>query len=283
MIPILYKDEDIIIVRKPAGLESQQSRGFAPDMVSEIRRYLHNPQVIHNYPHKPVSVDPPYVGVIHRLDKPVEGVMVYALNQKSAGALSAALQAGKMKKSYLAVVCGKPVDNCGSYVDYLRHCKGNNTSEIVDKSCKEAKRGVLNYRVREVINNPQKEGEMLSLIDIELLTGRHHQIRVQFAGHGTPLYGDSRYGGDLSTLSTGNAVDRKRGEIKEMKGTNVRSERGDWGKRPEKGPGRQALALCAYRLAFPHPVTGKEMEFTSFPIGGAFSWFPALREDRERI
>lgn len=289
MLDVLYEDKDVLVVVKPAGIESQTSRRLEPDMVSEIKNYLHrkaqeakklstglSPKA------STVTVEP-YVGVIHRLDKPVRGVMVYAKNQKAAAHLSRQVQDGKLEKIYQAVVCGKPVDNCGSYVDYLRHCKENNTSEIVDKSCKEAKRGVLNYRVREVINNPQKEGEMLSLIDIELLTGRHHQIRVQFAGHGTPLYGDSRYGGDLSTLSTGNAVDRKRGEIKEMKGTNVRSERGDWGKRPEKGPGRQALALCAYRLAFPHPVTGKEMEFTSFPIGGAFSWFPALREDRERI
>ena len=126
MVPILYEDKDIIVVQKPAGLESQVSRGFAPGMVSEIRRYLHNPQDIHNHPQGVSTAQPPYVGVIHRLDKPVEGIMVYALNQKSAASLSAALQAGKIKKSYLAVVCGKPVDKQGTYVDYLRHCKENN-------------------------------------------------------------------------------------------------------------------------------------------------------------
>lgn len=97
MVPILYEDKDIIVVQKPAGLESQVSRGFAPDMVSEIRRYLHNPQDIHNHPQGVSTAQPPYVGVIHRLDKPVEGIMVYALNQKSAASLSAALQAGKIK------------------------------------------------------------------------------------------------------------------------------------------------------------------------------------------
>ena len=73
MVPILYEDKDIIVVQKPAGLESQVSRGFAPDMVSEIRRYLHNPQDIHNHPQGVSTAQPPYVGVIHRLDKPVEG------------------------------------------------------------------------------------------------------------------------------------------------------------------------------------------------------------------
>lgn len=143
MVPILYEDKDIIVVQKPAGLESQVSRGFAPDMVSEIRRYLHNPQDIHNHPQGVSTAQPPYVGVIHRLDKPVEGIMVYALNQKSAASLSAALKAGKIKKSYLAVVCGKPVDKQGTYVDYLRHYKENNTSKIVDKSDENSKKQFL--------------------------------------------------------------------------------------------------------------------------------------------
>ena len=109
MISILYEDQDVIVVHKPAGLESQSSRGFAPDMVSEIRRYLHNPQDIHKPAAGISGSQPPYVGVIHRLDKPVEGVMVYAKNQKSAAALSAALQAGKMEKFYMAVICGQLV------------------------------------------------------------------------------------------------------------------------------------------------------------------------------
>lgn len=255
MVPILYEDKDIIVVQKPAGLESQVSRGFVPDMVSEIRRYLHNPQDIHSHPQGASTAQPPYVGVIHRLDKPVEGIMVYGLNQKSTASLSAALQAGKMEKSYLAVVCGKPVDKQGTYVDYLRHCRENNTSKIVDKSDENGKKAVLNYRVLEVINNPGNQEQMLSLIDIELLTGRHHQIRVQFAGHGTPLYGDERYGGGLSTKSTTGTVDRAR-------------------KKPGFGDGRRPLALCARRLAFPHPSTGKQMEFAMVPSAGAFAWFP---------
>lgn len=259
MVPIIYEDKDIIVVHKPAGLESQSARGFEPDMVSELRRYFHNSQDIHNCVQGVVStVQPPYVGVIHRLDKPVEGVMVYGRNQKSAAALSAALQAGRMEKSYLAAVCGQPVDKQGTYVDYLRHCKENNRSEIVDKSAGNCKKAVLNYRVLEVIHSPLNQEQLLSLIDIDLLTGRHHQIRVQFAGHGTPLYGDERYGGNLSTLSTRDVVD------------NVDK------KRPRRGP-RIPLALCARRLAFPHPVTGEQMEFAITPDRGAFAWFPVCK------
>ena len=254
MVPILYEDKDILVVRKPAGLESQVSRGFAPDMVSEIRRYLHNPQDIHSRPQGTSTVQPPYVGVIHRLDKPVEGIMVYGLNQKSAASLSAALQAGKMEKTYLAVVCGKPVDKQGTYVDYLRHYRENNTSRIVDKSDGNSKKAVLNYRVLEVINNPGNQEQMLSLIDIELLTGRHHQIRVQFAGHGTPLYGDERYGIHISTKV----------DIKEKPSGRISGQ-------------SPALALCAYRLAFPHPAAGERMCFEIKPSGGAFDLFSSLK------
>ena len=102
------------------------------------------------------------------------------------------------------------MDKQGTYVDYLRHYKENNTSKIVDKSDENSKKAVLNYRVLEVINNPKNQEQIVSLIDIELLTGRHHQIRVQFAGHATPLYGDERYGGGLSTKSTTMTVDRGR-------------------------------------------------------------------------
>lgn len=147
------------------------------------------------------------------------------------------------------------MDKQGTYVDYLRHYKENNTSKIVDKSDENSKKAVLNYRVLEVINNPKNQEQIVSLIDIELLTGRHHQIRVQFAGHATPLYGDERYGGGLSTKSTTMTVDRGR-------------------KKSSFGDARRPLALCACRLAFPHPSTGKIMEFSMVPSSGAFAWFP---------
>lgn len=243
MVSILYEDQDIIAVQKPPGLESQSSRSFEPDMVSEIRRYLHQAQDIHRFTTMKSGTQPPYVGVIHRLDKPVGGVMVYGKNRKSAASLSAALQAGKVEKAYMAVICGKLVDKQGEYVDYLRQDKKNNRSEVVDKSVKDSRKSVLRYREIEVIHNSVDEEEILSLIDIELLTGRHHQIRVQLAGHGTPIYGDERYGGTISTMAGGKP-----------------------GRRPP-------LALCAYRLAFPHPKTGRSMRFEIAPSEGAFDWF----------
>ena len=231
MLKVLYEDDEIIVVVKPAGVESQAAKRFAPDMVSEVKKHL----VINK------SCTPgkePYVGVIHRLDRPVSGIMVYARNQKAAASLSSLMQQGKMEKWYKAVVCGKPVDNHGVYVDYLRQNQGENRSEIVDKSAAGSKRAELSYTAEASTERCDAgESREYSLVRIRLLTGRHHQIRVQFSGHGTPLYGDDKYG-------------------------------------EKTAPGQpDLLALCAFRLSFPHPVTGKRMEFEMEPSGGAFEWF----------
>ena len=148
MITVLYEDSDVIVVEKPAGVESQSARGFEPDMVSRIRTHIHK---LSPTPSPKSTKHPPYVGVIHRLDKPVRGVMVYAKNQKSAANLSAQIQEGKMRKIYAAVVCGKPVDNQGAYVDYLLKNQGNSGSEIVDNSVDGAKRAELTYRVLSTV------------------------------------------------------------------------------------------------------------------------------------
>ena len=199
MLSILYEDNHIIVVIKPAGLESQSGKSFAPDMVSEIRKHLaSHPQDIHKLTKETSTASkypqPPYVGVIHRLDRPVSGIMVYAKNPKAAASLSTSLQQGKIEKWYQAVICGKPVDNNGTYVDYLKQDKKNNCSRIVDKSDPESKRAELEYKVLDCIQTEEKDPQYLSLVEIKLLTGRHHQIRVQFSGHGTPLYGDGKYG-----------------------------------------------------------------------------------------
>lgn len=117
MLSVLYEDKDILAVIKPAGIESQSARGFARDMVSEIRRYLAaplgNPQNIHKLATKsstrPNRAQPPYVGVIHRLDRPVPGIMVYAKNRTAAGALSTLMQQGKMEngiRQWYVETCG---------------------------------------------------------------------------------------------------------------------------------------------------------------------------------
>lgn len=119
MIEVLHVDSDLIVAVKPAGTEAQSAKGFAADMVSGLKKYL----VINRL----CTSKEPYIGVIHRLDKPVSGVMVYARTKKAAAALSSQLQNGKMEKIYQAVVCGKPVDNVDNFVDslfiaFFRHC-----------------------------------------------------------------------------------------------------------------------------------------------------------------
>ena len=230
MLKVLYEDREIIVVVKPAGVESQAAKKFAPDMISEIKKHM----VIHKTctPGKE-----PYVAVIHRLDKPVSGVMVYAKTKKAAAALSEQVQNRKMDKYYEAVVCGKPVDNVDKFVDYLKKSVDGNYSQVVDKEDKDGKRAELTF---ETVKTVETEEGTLSLVRIHLLTGRHHQIRVQFASHGLPLYGDARYNP---------AVDGKSHQT--------------------------PLALCAVSLAFDHPVTGKRMEFSMKPTGGAFAKYMA--------
>ena len=235
MLNILYEDETVLVVWKPVGMESQSGHGFDADMVSEIRRYLSTGKPVDNHKLSTKSVEP-YVGVIHRLDKPVSGVMVYAKTKNAAAALSKQVAEGKMHKKYLAVLCGKPVDNNGTYVDYLKQDKKNNCSRIVDKSDPESKRAELEYKVLDCIQTEEKDPQYLSLVEIKLLTGRHHQIRVQFSGHGTPLYGDGKYGNNEKAV-------------------------------------RKSLALCAYHLKFKHPATGKIMDFQIKPDTGAFKLF----------
>ena len=226
MLNVLYEDQEIIVVIKPAGVESQAAKKFAPDMISEIKKHM----VINKLctPGKE-----PYVAVIHRLDKPVSGVMVYAKTKKAAAALSEQVQNRKMDKYYEAVVCGKPVNNVDNYVDYLKKSVDGNYSQIVDKGENEAKRAELSF---ELLKTVETEDGTMSHVRIHLLTGRHHQIRVQFSGHELPLYGDGRYN-------------------------------------PQFVGKRDPLALCAVSLAFNHPTTGKRMEFSMKPSGGAFRKF----------
>lgn len=226
MLKVLYEDREIIVVVKPAGVESQAAKKFAPDMLSEIKKHM----VINKLctPGKE-----PYVAVIHRLDKPVSGIMVYAKTKKAAAALSEQVQNRKMDKYYEAVVCGKPVNNVDNFVDYLNKSVDGNYSQIVDKGENESKRAELCY---ELLKTAGTEDGLLSHVRIHLLTGRHHQIRVQFSGHGLPLYGDGRYN-------------------------------------PAFQGKREPLALCAVSLAFDHPTTGKRMDFSIKPSGGAFRYF----------
>lgn len=244
MLKILYEDQDIIVPVKPAGLESQSAHSFEPDMVSEIRKHA-----VRLSTQSSTNSVVPYVGVIHRLDKPVGGVMVYAKNQKAAAALSKQVQEGKLKKTYCAVICGKPVDNVGKYVDFLRKDEGSNYSQIVDKSVDGSKRAELSY---EVLGTKVIDGQELSLVKIHLITGRHHQIRVQFAGHGFPLLGDAKYGKNQESVEKAESASL----------TNRR-----------RSSRRRSLALWAMELRFVHPVTGENLSFSAQPEGAVFKAF----------
>ncbi len=223
---ILYEDQEILVVEKPVGMEAQSSRSFEPDMVSEVKKHINSLS--------PKS-DPPYVGVIHRLDKPVGGIMVYAKTKNAAESLSRQVSQHQMEKIYYAVVCGKPVENFGAYVDYLWKDGKSNCSKIVDKGIKGAKLAELYY---QTVDNHSIGQEDCSLVKITLKTGRHHQIRVQMAGHGTPLWGDRKYNPRLQ----------------------------------EKGAGEN-VALFAYSLSFTHPGTKKRLYFSLKPKGEIFKLF----------
>lgn len=236
MLQILYEDSALLVVWKPVGAESQASRGFGVDMVSEIRKHIHK-----------LSPGPgePYVGVIHRLDKPVSGVMVYAKEKKAAAALSKQVAQRQMNKTYLAVLCGKPVDDVENFVEYLLKDGENKGSRIVEKGTTGAKRAELICRSLET-RQVEPFGE-LTLAEIELLTGRYHQIRAQMSGHGLPLWGDNRYNP---------AFNRKL--------------------RPDAWRGDVALAAC--ELTFVHPVSGKEMTFRQLPDSMMFRCFSLMEQ-----
>lgn len=239
MLDIIMEDKEILVVRKPAGVESQTGKGFSMDLESEIRNYLYQAS----------GGKTSYVGVVHRLDRPVRGVMVYAKTKQAAAGLSRQVQSGGMKKRYYAILCGKMHPETGVLEDDLVKDGRTNTSHVAKKGETGGKRAVLYYRTVDFsafhgLDALLPEGaDALSMVEIELITGRHHQIRVQFSHAGCPLLGDTRYNPAYVAGDGGSAGSRK----------------------PFAGgqayAGRE-IGLCAYSLEFSHPVTGKRMQFT---------------------
>lgn len=172
MIKTFYFDKDIIVCEKPAGILSQADSSHARNL----------PEILKN------ETGSYYVEAVHRLDRPVSGVMVYARNKRAAAVLSEAVKSRSFEKEYLAVVHGCPETPSGTYTDYLfkdrQHCK----SYVVKTLRKGAKEAVLDYEVLETSGD-------LTLVKIRLGTGRTHQIRVQFSSRNMPLVGDEKYGG----------------------------------------------------------------------------------------
>lgn len=181
-VNIIYEDNHVLVVEKPVNVPVQEDESNDPDLLTILKNDLKE-----RY-NKPGNV---YLGLIHRLDRPVGGVMVFAKTSKAASRLSDQVRLRKLGKVYLAVVHGRLDKREGTLEDYLLKDSKTNIVSVVDKKVPGAKQAVLDFGV-------MKEFEGLSLVRIKLHTGRSHQIRVQFSNYGHPLYGDQKYGQNLN-------------------------------------------------------------------------------------
>ena len=177
---ILYEDNHIIVVLKPQNVPCCEDASGDYDLLSCVKDYIKTAY------DKPGNV---YAGLVHRLDRPTGGIMVYAKSSKAAARLSDELNAGEFEKRYFAVLVGSPKEKKATLTNYLKKNAVNNTVYVCGATVEGAKLAELDYRIVE-------ETEALSLADIRLHTGRSHQIRVQMSFIGTPVYGDMRYGGE---------------------------------------------------------------------------------------
>ena len=171
-INIIYEDNHILVVEKPINIPVQEDDSKDMDFLNMIKNYIKEKY------NKPGNV---YVGLVHRLDRPVGGLMVFAKTSKAASRLSEQVRLNKIKKVYHAVIEGKPLKE-GHLEDYLLKDSKTNTTKVN----KSGKLSILDYKLISTVEN-------LSLVKVFLKTGRSHQIRVQFSSRNLPLYGDQRY------------------------------------------------------------------------------------------
>ena len=177
---ILHEDNHIIVVLKPQNIPSCEDESKDMDMLTMIKEYI---KVKYN---KTGNV---YLGLVHRLDRPTGGVMVFAKSSKAASRLSEQLKSGDFEKRYFAVLMGVPKEEKATLTHYMKKNAINNMVYVCPPTVQGAKFAELEYSVLQKVND-------LSLVDVRLHTGRSHQIRVQMSAIGTPLYGDMRYGGE---------------------------------------------------------------------------------------
>ena len=209
---VIYEDNHIIVVVKPVNIPSQGDKTGDTDMLTIIKQYLKEKDS------KPGNV---YLGLVHRLDRPVGGVMVFAKTSKAAARLSEQVREKTFRKKYLVIANGKFENDNGVLEDYLLKNEKTNMSKVVPEGTKNSKYAKLEYRVLKY------DSELnLSVLKINLHTGRHHQIRVQLSSRGHSIYGDQKYGG--------------------------------------RGHGKQ-ICLWAYELTIQHPITKEEMSFKALP------------------
>lgn len=172
MIKIIYEDNHLLVVEKPINIPVQKDESNDLDLLTMLKKYLKDKY------QKPGNV---YLGLVHRLDRPVGGIMVFAKTSKCATRLSEQMRNHQFDKVYNAVVLGD-INSSGTFVDHLlKDCKNN-----IVKVDKQGKKAILSFEKIKTVNN-------LSLVKINLQTGRSHQIRVQFSSRNYPLYGDQKY------------------------------------------------------------------------------------------
>jgi len=207
-IDIIFEDNHLLVVKKPVNIPTQKDKSNDSDMLTLLK------EDIKKRYNKPGNV---YLGLVHRLDRPVGGVMVFAKTSKAASRLSDQVRTRQFKKVYLAVVHGILDKLEGRLENYLLKDTRNNTVSVVKEDTPGGKLAVLDYKVEGIYNG-------FSLVKVSLHTGRPHQIRVQLANIGHPLYGDQKYGHGVNK------------------------------------PGQQ-IALWSSEIAFVHPVLKQEMIF----------------------
>ena len=208
---LYYHDEHLVTAVKPYGVLSEFD-AQKPNMPALLRAELGCDDVC----------------PVHRLDRTTQGLMIYALTREAARRLSAAVQRGEVEKTYLAVIEGEPEEKSGELRDLLYFDRRKNKSYVVRRERKGVKEAILRY---ETLNTSVIGGEKLSLVKVRLLTGRTHQIRVQFASRKMPLIGDRGYGSHIAC-----------GQI----------------------------MLCSSELRFIHPFTGEMMTFSFTPENDYF-------------
>ncbi len=276
---IVYEDDDICVCHKPSGVLTQSDRGFSQDMVSALMTY-----------ERKKGVKAPFIAPVNRLDRPVEGLVLYAKNSRSAAALTGQITSGEVDKCYYAVVNiagGNSMEDMQKKLhdremttleDYLLKDSKTNMSKVVPENTQGAKKAVLEYQVLDMDTDGKR-----AFLKVKLHTGRHHQIRVQLANAGLPILDDAKYSIVCDTKH-GRVCDAKHGSVNDIQDSAVSDTKCGGGdssagdsfaavKKNVAGKHRDNLALCSCRLVFTHPVTKKKLVFEIEPKGKSFMNF----------